>query len=56
MEGYLLFNPDLMAASLKAAKLAGALVSLDLASFTVVEQAKTILDDMIEAICGYLDR
>jgi sugar/nucleoside kinase (ribokinase family) len=48
MEGYLLFNPDLMAASLTAAKKAGALVSLDLASFTVVEQTKAILDDMIE--------
>jgi sugar/nucleoside kinase (ribokinase family) len=54
MEGYLLFNPDLMAASLKAAKLAGALVSLDLASFTVVEQAKTILDDMIEEFVDIL--
>jgi sugar/nucleoside kinase (ribokinase family) len=48
MEGYLLFNPDLMTASLKAAKKAGALVSLDLASFTVVEQSKAILEDMIE--------
>lgn len=48
MEGYLLFNPDLMAASLEAAKQAGALVSLDLASFTVVEQSKTILDAIIE--------
>ena len=48
MEGYLLFNPDLMTASLNAAKNAGALVSLDLASFTVVEQSKAILDDMIE--------
>jgi sugar/nucleoside kinase (ribokinase family) len=47
MEGYLLFNPDLMAASLKAAKMAGALISLDLASFTVVEQSKAILDDII---------
>jgi sugar/nucleoside kinase (ribokinase family) len=47
MEGYLLFNPDLMAASLNAAKMAGALISLDLASFTVVEQSKAILDDII---------
>ena len=47
MEGYLLFNPDLMAASLKAAKQAGARVSLDLASFTVVEQSKAILEDII---------
>ena len=48
MEGYLLFNPGLMTASLKAAKNAGALVSLDLASFTVVEQSKAILEDLIE--------
>ncbi len=48
MEGYLLFNPSLMKASLKAAKNAGALVSLDLASFTVVEQSKAILEEMIE--------
>jgi len=48
MEGYLLFNPALMAASLKAAKDAGALISLDLASFTVVEQSKAILEEMIE--------
>ena len=48
MEGYLLFNPDLMTASLKAAKNAGALVSLDLSSFTVVEQSKALLDDIIE--------
>ena len=48
MEGYLLFNPALMTPSLKAAKNAGALVSLDLASFTVVEQSKAILEDLIE--------
>ena len=48
MEGYLLLNPGLMTASLKAAKNAGALVSLDLASFTVVEQSKAILEEMIE--------
>jgi sugar/nucleoside kinase (ribokinase family) len=48
MEGYLLFDPDLMAASLNAAKNAGAMVSLDLASFTVVEQSKAILDDIID--------
>ena len=47
MEGYLLFNPELMAASLVAAKAAGALISLDLASFTVVEQSKAILDEII---------
>jgi sugar/nucleoside kinase (ribokinase family) len=48
MEGYLLFNADLMRASLEAAKKAGALISLDLASFTVVEQSKAILDAIID--------
>jgi sugar/nucleoside kinase (ribokinase family) len=48
IEGYLLFNPDLMLASLEAAKAAGALISLDLASFTVVEQSKIVLDEIIE--------
>lgn len=42
-EGYLLFNPDLIQASLDAAKEAGALISMDLASFTVVEQSLTLL-------------
>jgi sugar/nucleoside kinase (ribokinase family) len=47
IEGYLLFNPDLMLAALKAAKSAGTLISLDLASFTVVEQSKAVLEDII---------
>jgi len=36
VEGYLLFNPDLMMATVRAAKAAGAWISLDLASFEVV--------------------
>lgn len=47
MEGYLLFNPDLMTASLEAVKRAGALISLDLASFTVVNQSKAVLNEII---------
>jgi sugar/nucleoside kinase (ribokinase family) len=47
IEGYLLFNRELLLASLKAAKAAGALVSLDLASYTVVEASKDILDELI---------
>jgi len=47
IEGYLLFNPDLMTAAVKAAKSAGALIALDLASFEVVEAAKAILPDLI---------
>ena len=47
IEGYLLFNPDLIEASLAAAKKAGAKVSLDLASFTVVEASKELLDYLV---------
>lgn len=47
LEGYLLFNPELMMAALKAAKKAGALVSLDMASFTVVEASREILPGII---------
>ncbi len=47
VEGYLLFNEALLRAALVAAKAAGALVSLDLASYTVVEAAKGILGDVV---------
>jgi len=48
IEGYLLFNADLILAALNAAKAAGALVSLDLASFTVVEESKTLLATIVK--------
>lgn len=48
VEGYLLFNPELMTAAVKAAKSAGALIALDLASFEVVEAAKEILPGLIK--------
>ncbi|MDA8142029.1 MAG: adenosine kinase [Desulfobacteraceae bacterium] len=47
IEGYLLFNPDLILAVLNAAQQAGAVISLDLASFNVVEEARGILPDLI---------
>lgn len=47
IEGYLLFNEDLIMKALKVAKYVGAIVSLDLASFTVVEQSKTVLKRII---------
>jgi sugar/nucleoside kinase (ribokinase family) len=47
VEGYLLFNESLLRASLVTAKASGALVSLDLASYTVVEAAKPILRDVV---------
>ncbi|MCP4685120.1 MAG: adenosine kinase [bacterium] len=48
IEGYLLFNKDLMLAALKAARQAGALIALDLASYTVVEQSKDYLERFVE--------
>jgi sugar/nucleoside kinase (ribokinase family) len=48
IEGYLLFNEQLIFAALKAAKQAGALISLDLASFTVVEASKNILAEIVK--------
>lgn len=48
IEGYLLFNPDLMMASVKAAKAAGSLIALDLASFEVVHSSMDILVDIIK--------
>lgn len=48
IEGYLLFNRELITAVLKSARQAGALISLDLASFNVVEEARDILPALIE--------
>jgi sugar/nucleoside kinase (ribokinase family) len=48
IEGYLLFNPELMRAALEAAQNAGAMISLDLASFTVVNQAQDMLKEIVE--------
>jgi sugar/nucleoside kinase (ribokinase family) len=47
VEGYLLFNTDLILAALEKAREAGALVSLDLASFTVVRESKKLLERII---------
>ena len=47
IEGYLLFNKDLMFETLNAAKESGAFVSLDLASFTVVEESKSIFEKIV---------
>jgi sugar/nucleoside kinase (ribokinase family) len=52
VEGYLLFNRDLMTATIEAAKAAGARVSLDLASFNVVEES---LDLLNRIIADYID-
>jgi len=47
LEGYLLFNQNLMLKALESAKKGGSAISLDLASFTVVEQSKAFLDYII---------
>jgi sugar/nucleoside kinase (ribokinase family) len=47
IEGYLLFNPDLILAALRAARSAGARVSLDLASYNVVDQSREFLADIV---------
>jgi sugar/nucleoside kinase (ribokinase family) len=54
IEGYLLFNLELIMAVLKSARQAGALISLDLASFNVVEAAKEILPDLIDTYVDIL--
>ena len=48
IEGYLLFNPELITGVLQAAKAAGARVSLDLASFTVVEESRELLKKLMD--------
>lgn len=47
VEGYLLFNRDLITSVVTTAKQAGARVALDLASYTVVEQAKPFLEGLV---------
>jgi len=48
LEGYLLFNPDLFRAVIKTAKAAGVLVSLDLASYNVVEASLSLLNEAVD--------
>lgn len=52
IEGYLLFNPDLMMAVLQSAKDAGCTLSLDLASFEVVHAARALLETILDT---YID-
>lgn len=47
IEGYLVFNEALILSALKAAKTAGALISLDLASFNIVKESKLFLKQII---------
>jgi len=52
IEGYLLFNKDLMMAALKAAKASGSFIALDLAIIEVVNASRDILEDIIK---NYVD-
>jgi sugar/nucleoside kinase (ribokinase family) len=47
IEGYMIYNKELMSRVLSNAKEAQARVSLDLASFTIVEESKEALDEMV---------
>ena len=47
VEGYLLYNPDLIKTSLAAAQKAGAKIALDLASYTVVAESKELLEHLV---------
>ncbi|MCG8530089.1 MAG: adenosine kinase, partial [Desulfovibrionales bacterium] len=49
VEGYLLFNPELMKAAVDAARAAGSKIALDLASFEVVNASKDLLTELIES-------
>ena len=48
IEGYLLFKSDLIVSALKRAQADGARISLDLASYTVVESSKAELDTLVD--------
>jgi sugar/nucleoside kinase (ribokinase family) len=48
IEGYLLFNNDLIVSALKRAQTDGARISLDLASYTVVASSKSELDTLVD--------
>ncbi len=49
IEGYLLFNSDLILKVLKAAKASGALISLDLPSYNVVKESHELLRHIVES-------
>lgn len=48
IEGYLVYNRDLFLMALEKARAAGARIVLDLASFTVVEENKAFLTDIVK--------
>jgi sugar/nucleoside kinase (ribokinase family) len=54
IEGYLLFNPELILRVLKTAKSAGAMISLDLASFNVVRKSRRQLQHLVKSFVDIL--
>jgi sugar/nucleoside kinase (ribokinase family) len=54
VEGYLLYNPELIKTSLSAAKAAGAKIAMDLASYTVVKESRELLDYLVETYVDIL--
>ena len=54
IEGYLLFNPDLILTVLKTAQQSGALISLDLASFNVVQESRDLVEHIVESFVDIL--
>jgi sugar/nucleoside kinase (ribokinase family) len=54
IEGYLLFNPDLILTVLKMAQQSGARISLDLASFNVVEESHDLVEYIVESFVDIL--
>ena len=54
VEGYLLHNPDLIQAALSAARKAGAKIALDLASYNVVAESKTLLEHLVDTYVDIL--
>ena len=54
IEGYLLFNSDLILKVLKTAKACGALISLDLPSYNVVEESLDLLRHIVETFVDIL--
>lgn len=54
-EGYSLYRPEVAAAAMRAARAAGARVSLDLASFEVVKNCWAQLDSLLQVRCGAAD-
>ena len=54
IEGYLLFNPDLILQVLDTAQQCGAKISLDLASYNVVEESRELVDHIVESFVDIL--